>query len=91
MRNHSGWRRVATVADTVSAAAICHVLASEGVPAEVRSDSSLLGEARLCAVMVPVIWLQRAQEILQERELCEVELERLATAGLRPPGSDGLA
>lgn len=85
----TGWKRVATLLDTVSAEAIRRLLAAEGVPAAIRSDSSLLGEARSCEVVVPPAWQQRAQEILEERQVSEVELERLAAAGRAESDGDG--
>ncbi|CAG0932424.1 MAG: DUF2007 domain-containing protein [Gammaproteobacteria bacterium] len=85
----AGWKRVATLLDTVSAEAVRRLLVAEGVPAAIRSDSSLLGEARSCEVVVPPAWVQRAQEILEERQVSEAELERLATRDAGDSGAGG--
>jgi len=81
------WKRIATVMDTVSAEVIRRLLASEGVPAEIRSDSSLLGEARQCDILVPAAWAARAQAILGQHPASDAELERLA-GGCDPPTPD---
>jgi hypothetical protein len=47
------WDVVATFSDVPSAHAMVALFRGEGVPAEVVSDTSLLGEARRCEIRVP--------------------------------------
>lgn len=83
-----GWTCIASVTDTVSAEILRRRLTAEGVAVEVRSDSSLLGEARRCDIFVPSGAAWRAQAILDEDPASEAELAQLA--GLHaPPGDDG--
>jgi hypothetical protein len=76
------WKQVAAVMDTVSAQAIAERLESEGVPVRVKADSSLLGEARSCEVMVPSELLHRARWLLSSDGVSEEELTLLATGEL---------
>jgi hypothetical protein len=82
-----GWTRIASVTDTVSAEIQRRRLTAEGVAVEVRSDSSLLGEARRCDIFVPSGAAWRAQAILDEDPASEAELAQLA--GLHAPPGDG--
>jgi hypothetical protein len=70
------WKEVAAVLDTVSANAIAQRLELEGVRAVVQSDTSLLGAARQCRVLVQPDDVERARRILSP--FTDEELSRLA-------------
>lgn len=48
----------------------------------IESDLSLLGEARMCALMVEAEVLRGAQSLLAQAELTDAELDFLATGHL---------
>jgi hypothetical protein len=75
----SSWRSLMTVLDALSAQAVSGRLNAEGVPTRVRSDSSLLGAARRCDILVPVELLGRAESLLASWQFSDEELTRLAT------------
>lgn len=85
----SAWKSLVTVADTLSAQALIDRLQLEGVPARIESDSSLLGAARLCHVMVPTNQVHRARRLLEAESFTDAELRFLATGELddEPPTS----
>lgn len=74
----SSWRLLMTVLDVLSAQALVERLISEGVPARLRSDSSLLGTARRCEILVPERLLQRAEWLLSSGQFSDDELASLA-------------
>ena len=80
-----GWRRLMTVPDVVSAQALAERLDSEGVPARIETDSSLLGTARRCDILVPAELIHRAEWLLSSGRFPEEELTYLATG---EPGGD---
>lgn len=82
----SSWRRLMTVLDVLSAQAIVERLMSEGVPARVRTDSSLLGTARRCEILVPDGLFERAEWLLSSGQFSDDELASLA---IGEPGGDG--
>jgi len=77
------WDVAAAVADTLSAQALIGLLASEGVPARMQSDTALLGEARQCRILVPRELIRRARCVLWQTRFSDEELAALAeeTAG----------
>jgi len=76
------WQVLVTVYDTASAAALSDQLRSEGVPSVLKSDSSLLGEARRCDILVAPEMLHRAKWIMAQSVVSEAELTYLATGEL---------
>lgn len=77
------WQPVAAFPESISAAAVKALLENSGVPATLRSDTAILGEARQCAVLVPTSLLERARQVLAEQQdFTEAELEFLATGRL---------
>jgi hypothetical protein len=75
------WLRLMTVHDTLSAQALADRLKSEGVPARVETDSSLLGTARRCDILVPAELLHRAEAMISSGQFTDEELASLATPG----------
>jgi hypothetical protein len=80
------WDIVATFSDVPSAQAWVVLFRAEGVPAEVVSDTSLLGEARRCEVRVPPALAHRACWLMSQAQFTDAELAFLATGEL--DGSD---
>ena len=78
------WQIVVTVPDTISAQALCTYLEAEGVPSKVRADTSLLGEARRCDILVPLDLSHRARWLLAQGRFTDAELIFLATGKLDP-------
>jgi hypothetical protein len=86
------WDVAAVVADTLSAEALMGLLASEGVPARVQSDTALLGAARQCRILVPRDMIQRARCVLWQTRFSDEELAALANETPRedaPPYDGG--
>ena len=77
------WTLLTTSPSTVSAELVAGRLRSEGVPVDVRADTAILGEARLCRIFVPSGLLKQARWIIEADAVSEEELEFLAT-GQRP-------
>ena len=80
------WRTVAVVLDTLSANAMAERLTIEGIEARVQSDTSLLGAARQCRVLVRAQDLRRAEAALSATGYTDEELTRLATGERNPDG-----
>jgi hypothetical protein len=76
------WDVVVTFSDVPSAHAMAVLFRAEGVPAEVISDTSLLGEARLCEVRVPPDLAHRARWLMSQAQFTDAELSFLATGEL---------
>lgn len=76
--SESKWQPVAVVLDTLSANAMAERLQIEGIPASVQSDSSLLGVARQCRVLVRAADLPRAHAVLSSGGFTDEELTQLA-------------
>ena len=72
------WEIAAAVADTVSAQALMGLLASEGVPARMQSDTALLGAVRQCRILVPRDMIGRARWVLWQTRFSDEELAALA-------------
>ncbi|HME37606.1 MAG TPA: hypothetical protein VKG63_01490 [Steroidobacteraceae bacterium] len=76
------WDVVVTFSDVPSAQAMAVLFRGEGVPAEVISDTSLLGEARRCEIRVPSELAHRARWLMSQAQFTDAELEFLATGKL---------
>ena len=72
------WEIAAVVADTLSAEALVGLVASEGVPARLVTDSELLGAARQCRILVPAAMIHRARCVLWQTSFSDEELAALA-------------
>ena len=79
------WKSLITVFDTISAQVLVDRLNAEGVPTQLKSDSSLFGVARSCEILVPAEVLSRARRLLAAEPFSDSELSWLATGEL---GSD---
>lgn len=77
--NNAVWKVVETFSDEISAQSLQQCLELDGIPSVLRSDSSLLGIARTCLVLVPEEFLQRARWLLGAGALSDEELDFLAT------------
>jgi hypothetical protein len=82
MTSNSGWDVVVTFSDVPSAHAMAVLFRAEGVPAEVVSDTSLLGEARRCEIRVPSELAHRARWLMSQAQFTDAELTFLATGEL---------
>jgi hypothetical protein len=80
--SNSAWDVVVSFSDVLSAHAMAVLFRAEGVPAEVVSDTSLLGEARLCAIRVPPDLAHRARWLMSQAQFTDAELAFLATGEL---------
>jgi hypothetical protein len=76
------WDIVATFSDVPSAQAMAALFRAEGVPAEVVSDTSLLGEARRCEIRVPSELAHRVRWLMLHAQFTDAELTILATGEL---------
>lgn len=75
------WTLVDQFPDLVSAGAFVARLQADGVPAEIRADTSLLGEFRLADVVVPAHLAHRARWVISQWQVSEAELIRQAVGG----------
>jgi hypothetical protein len=80
----SQWQAVVVVLDTLSANAIAERLQLEGIAARVQSDTSLLGAARQCRVLVQADDMARARRVLASAAFTDEELTQLATGEMKP-------
>jgi hypothetical protein len=76
------WDVVVSFSDVPSAHAMAVLFRAEGVPAEVVSDTSLLGEARRCEIRVPQELAHRARWLMSQAQFTDAELSFLATGEL---------
>ena len=76
------WDVVAAFSDVPSAQLLAGLFRAEGVPVELISDTSLLGEVRHCQVRVPSALAHRARWLMSQAEVTDAELEFLATGKL---------
>jgi hypothetical protein len=83
------WEIIATVPDTMSAQALLTYLEAEGVPSRVQTDTSLLGEARRCDILVPPELSRRARSLLAQGNFTDAELTFLATGELDSGAGSG--
>jgi len=84
----SPWQSLMTVLDTLSAQALVERLNGEGVPTRVQMDTSLLGAARSCEILVPSELLHRAKWLLSSGQFSDTELTYLATGELSSDGAE---
>jgi len=82
------WNVVATFSDVPSAQALATLFRAEGVPVEVVSDTSLLGEARCCEIRVPAELAHRARWLMSQAQFTDAELTFLATGKLEGGDND---
>jgi Putative prokaryotic signal transducing protein len=75
----SSWKTLITVFDTISAQVLVDRLNAEGVPTQLKSDSSLFGVARSCEILVPEEVLWRARRLMATEPFSDSELSSLAT------------
>lgn len=78
------WSTVAHFSDTLSAQALLERLVAEGLGARIHADTSLLGAARACRVVVPQEQLHRARWVLSQSQFTDEELAALAAGGSDP-------
>jgi hypothetical protein len=76
------WQLLTTTPDVPSARALAESLVAQGVPAQVVSESTLMGEALPCRVMVGAALLHRAQWLISQGQFTDEELAFLATGAL---------
>ena len=74
----ANWQVIASPSDVPSAQALVAHLAEHGVPARVRADTVLLGQAMPCDVSVPTELAHRARWILSQSQISDAELTFLA-------------
>ena len=78
------WALLTTASDTVAAGIFAGRLRLEDVLVDIRTDTALLGEARLCRLYVPAGQLERAQAILLRDTFSDAELDALAMSEAPP-------
>lgn len=71
-----------TAPNVPTARVLASLLESRGVPCYLKSDTSLLGEARECALFVEASYMRRAKSVLAEAIFTDAELEFLSTGQL---------
>ena len=79
---HSKWQVLTTAPDLPSAHALIEVLIAQGIAAHVVPDSTLLGQALPCRVMVDAGQQYRAKQVIAQGQFTEDELAFLATGDL---------
>jgi hypothetical protein len=75
----SKWEVLTTAPDLPSAHALVEILAAQGVTAHVVPDSTLLGQALPCRVMVDSAQVHRAKWVMSQSQFTDEELTFLAT------------
>jgi hypothetical protein len=80
----TSWKPLTTASDTVAAGIVAGRLRAEGVSVDVRTDTALLGEARLCRLYVPAEQLRRAAGIISQSGFSDAELDALALSQAPP-------
>ena len=73
------WQVLTAVPDVPSARALVESLLAQGVTAQVVTESTLMGEALPCRVMVEAASLHRAKALISQGDFTEDELAFLAT------------
>jgi hypothetical protein len=75
--------QILTTGPNVPAArVIAGLLKEQGIECHIQSDTPLLGEAQMCAVMVEAPLVERAKRVLAEASFTDAELDFLATGHL---------
>ena len=83
-----GWEEIQTFDSEPVAQAFAEMLAAQGVPAHVSTQTEGLGWVQAAIVRVPKELAHRARWILAQEKLSGAELEFLATGDLSAAGSD---
>lgn len=73
------WHVLTTAPDLPSAHALVEVLVAQGISSHVVPDSTLLGQALPCRVLVDSALAHRARSILSQAQFSDDELTFLAT------------
>jgi hypothetical protein len=73
------WHVVTTAPDLPSAHALVEILMAQGITSHVVPDSTLLGEALPCRVVVDAAQAHRAKWVMSEGQFTDEELTFLAT------------
>lgn len=73
------WHLLTTVPNAPCAHALVQSLRARGIDSKVVSDSTLLGEARACRIMVEEPLAARAHRMLEDGQFTDEELTFLAT------------
>ncbi len=76
------WQLLTTAPNIPAAHALATLLKGRGVECQLKSDTSLLGEGRQCAILVEASLLHRAKYVLAEVDFTDAELDFLATGHL---------
>ena len=82
------WEVIASVTDVPSARALVGLLQSERVPADIRTETVLLGEMRNCDVVVPSELVHRARWVLAQAHFSDAELTYMATGEFEGLGEE---
>jgi hypothetical protein len=73
------WQLLTVAPNAPTAHVLVESLCAQGITAQVVTDSSLLGQAMPCRVMVDAPQLRRAQQLLEHEPFTDEELDFLAT------------
>ena len=77
------WQLLTTAPNVPAAHAVASLLEGNGIACRLKADSSLLGEARSCAVLVEASLVHRANLVLSGANFSDAELDFLATGNIR--------
>ena len=77
--SQSRWQVLTTAPDLPSAHALVEALMAQGIASHVVPDSTLLGQALPCRVMVDSALVHRAQRVMSQGQFTDEELTLLAT------------
>ena len=77
--SQSKWLLLTTAPDVPSAHALVEILMAQGIASHVVPDSTLLGQALPCRIMVDSAQLHRAKRVMWEGQFTDEELNFLAT------------
>ena len=73
------WHVLTTAPDLPSAHALVEVLTAQGITSHVVPDSTLLGQALPCRVLVEAALAHRAKWVMSQAQFSDEELDFLAT------------
>lgn len=73
------WQLLTTAPNAPCARALVNSLSAHGVASKIVCDSTLLGEAQPCRVMVDAALAHRAQWLMAQGQFTDEELTLLAT------------
>jgi hypothetical protein len=76
------WQVLTTAPNTPAAQALADSLLAHGVASRVVTESSLMGEALPCRIMVEATLLRRAQWLMTQGHFTDEELTFLATGAV---------